>query len=219
MLRRSSVILIMTMLAAACGDATSSNRPFALTEGTVSTVRLLGQVYQTTAVEVDGLNAVWEWRWRDRVVSESKTYMGLFTTSVREQESSFLREFDTAPLDALFPLGVGAETTVSGIHYDRLENREYPFWAHFVVRGKDVIGLKEGDFDVFIVDITTDHETDTGTFRIAQVLWYAPDLGMALRSDSTIGDEVVSYRVLSVTPGAPNGPASRGRNAVGTTMI
>ena len=219
LLTRAVSILILILIAG-CDSTEEADYTFPFEPGLEIKVKAFGHYYYSEVVKAEGAYVTWKLRWNERVVSLRKVYKGLITVYESELERSFVNEFETASIDELFPLKVGKETSFKGYRISKEDGTEIPFWMHMVVRGEEVIKVRDQEHRTFVIEITKEYEKPDEIVTVTSTIWYAPELGFSLKSDYRSKDEHFQMHVLSIiTPEEEDPEGARRRRTLGTVRI
>ncbi|RMD90786.1 MAG: hypothetical protein D6807_01100 [Alphaproteobacteria bacterium] len=206
--------LVLTLLLAACHVAEERRAPYPLPEGLRAMIAMGGQSYELEVVDVSGPLATFQYRWNDRLVSERTQYRGLYSLSGYDGALQFVNEFDTAAIDSLFPLAVGKETSFAGTTTYPAGGMTGTLWVTMAVLEETTLPIREGEFEVFLIQVSTELTIDGRSKRVTRTLYYAPELGLPLKMDMSDGTAQSYWRITSLEM-----PSRGRRNRLGTVMI
>ncbi len=204
----------LAFLLVACDAGEARLAAYPLPEGLRAMIAMGGQSYELEVIDVSGPMATFQYHWNDRLVSERTQYRGLYSLSGYDGALQFVNEFDTAAIDALFPLAVGKETSFAGTTTYPAGGMTGTLWVTMAVLEKTRLAIREGEFAVYLVRVTTELTIDGRTKRVTRILYYAPALGLPLKMDMSDGNAHSYWRITSLEM-----PSRGRRNRLGTVMI
>ena len=207
-------LLGLAFLLVACEAGEARLAAYPLPEGLRAMIAMGGQSYELEVTDVSGPTATFQYHWNDRLVSERTQYRGLYSLSGYDGALQFINEFDTAAIDALFPLAVGKETSFAGTTTYPAGGMTGTLWVTMSVLEKTRLAIREGDFAVYLIRVTTELTIDGRSKRVTRVLYYAPELGLPLKMDMSDGSAHSYWRITSLEM-----PSRERRNRLGTVMI
>lgn len=218
-LTRSLSVLILVLIAG-CEAKEEANYSFPFEPGLELKVKAFGHYYYSEAVKADGGYVTWKLRWNDRIVSMRKVYKGLISVYESELENSYVNDFDTKSIDALFPLEVGKDVSFKGYRVSKEDGTETPFWMHIVVTEEDIVKVRDEEYRTLVIEITSEYEKPDRTVTVTRTLWFAPALGFSLKSEYRSNEEHFRMHVLSIiTPESEDPEGARRRRTLGTVRI
>ncbi len=197
LIRAFFTLLLLGVLASCDPPAVDVEEP-ALQVGTIANVKIFGHHYKAEVTSVHEGYVVWSYSWKQTPVFKFKTYRGLMTVSSEEEGFKSSSTFDRVILDDLFPLEVGKEASLEGIHWSEREGVESPFWVNIYVREETTIIIKESEYPVYIIDFSFIEDHPDGTKNYVKTIWYSAEMETSLRTDFVMADETFSMRVVSL---------------------
>ncbi|MCG8506879.1 MAG: hypothetical protein MI755_19895 [Sphingomonadales bacterium] len=213
---RQSLGLFGILVLFGCAPAAEEQEAGIMTVGLKARVESGGNVFDVEVTAVDGPAVTMETRWNGRTISERTLYRGIYALTGSESGSAYVNQLDPAEIDKLFPLKVGNETSFHSRY--RVASRPGAGQAYIYasVRDKTVIEIRSGSYDVFVIDVVTDLAFEGQTSQFTKTVWYAPALGLNLKTKISDGEKTFYSRVLSIE--LPRQTPMR-ENTVGTVMI
>ena len=217
---RRLMLASVCLAVAACNPVPAEDPALPLpAEGLHAVIKANGQMFDLKVTAVTGKEAVVEIRWDDQLVSLRQLYRGLYPISGSDNGFEFVNEFDQAAVDRLFPLAVGKDSAFEGLYRVVGSNVVGTSWVHIGVSGESTLKLKDGEYKVFVIDITTDLEIEGRSVNFSKVVHFSPELGLALKTTMTEGGMKFYSRILSVDHPEPAPQNDNERNRLGTMMI
>lgn len=213
--RMAGACLLSGCLAlAACGPA--GPPPFPLETGLTATVNVNGMLQDVRVDAVEGERAHLSYFHRDRLASHRGLYRGLILTDLQTEGAHYSVSYDAAALAAVFPLQPGARHRLTGqvrVTGEAADQRgEVDVALSVTERGSLSVG--EDRFDVLVVRFEERGRIGGQPFEILRTEYYAPSLGLSLRSIVEEDDRTFYSRVMRL-----DRPRSGRRNALGTVVI
>ena len=207
-------VIMSIMMLFSCAPEKTPTPASILTEGTIKTVKAYGEYFKSEIIKIENGLIVWENRWDEQIISKQKTYQNIFTVWGVEGEGSYYYEFDHSLMDTLFPLTVGTEIVFEGLRHSR--DVSAPFWAMVSVENRETTSFQDKDYDVVVINITIEYQTDEGPKRSVRALWHAVDLGINVKTKYQFEGHKFTTSVVKLE--LPDNMRDE-RSNVGTTLI
>ena len=207
------------MLAVVACDQTQTDQLVdAPVVGTRSIIKRHGQEVFAEIASVSNNVVTTEFYYHGELLSVRNYYRGLFVIGGSEGNTRFELDFDETQVHGFFPLAIGKEVSFESSLKLIDRGVSSKSWKHLEVIKKTVMSLKGGDYEVFVIAITTHPEEGSDAKRRNDTVYYSPKLGMVLKSVTHSDGEQSFWRVVAVeTPDQPATIPSRRRS--GTLMI
>ena len=210
---KSSLLVLLTFLLAACGDGEVR---YPLTPGLSATVDINGTRHEMYVSKVDGRVAHVSFYQQGTLSNHRKYYRGLFVTEAIDKSFHWINDFDPATVEALFPLQVGGavrfETSFRVLNQDVTGKMS----VTMSVSGQSDLSVGGVSYPVYVIEIHQERRLRRGkTISLDRTAYYAPSLGLTLRTVDREGGRTYTTRVVKLERPRPPGR----RNTLGTMVI
>jgi len=217
-----SLLLAASFVLAGCDSAPAPMTPSQIQAavGTRAFIKRHGQEIVAEITNTTDKLVTTEFHWHGEMMAKRHYYRGLYPVAGTEYGYQFEMDFDEQSLEQLFPMAVGKEVSFNGNLKIIDRGAALDAWVHLAVVGEKTIDLSTGSHHVFVVDIMTEYRKDGVVKRKTNVVYYAPDLSMLLKSVVHEDGQQSYWRVVSVEqPGAARVRPINKNNKSGTVMI
>ncbi len=206
------------LLLTACDPGARLSDP-AAEVGMRALIRRAGQDLIAEITAVNGNLVTTEFYWRDETVAVRDFYRGLYAVSGTEYGYAFELDFNTKDLDRLFPLEVGNAVGFSGQLILPERGQVIPVDVEMRVTEERVFTLKGGSHLVYVVDIKTDYRGSGSIKSKRNVVYFAPELSLVLKSLIYEDGRKSFWEVDQIDPPDPALPQTRPQRRSGSVMI
>ena len=216
--RMMAAVLLLVLVA--CDAAMPSNRLPETPLGLQAIFRFKGQEHFLEVISAEDFHANIAYFWRGKQYASTRYYRGLFPVTGTQDNARYDIDVDTSHIDALFPLAVDKEASFGGTFVKDTTGAVADIWVHMSVLKETKMTMKDTSYQVFVIEIQTQFRYgDTGT-TTKNTVYYAPDIGLILKSVIHENNNKFEWRVTSVElPDTQDTSVRRRRNNRGTVMI
>ena len=187
-----------------------------LRPGVVALLRAFDRNYEYELQKIKGGLSVWDVIWDGESVAQRSYYRGLFTMAGTSSNNQFINVLETDKIDGLFPLRVGREASFFGTRTNLGSNDEMPFWTRYRVVEETTVELLNGRYEVFVIEMIMEINTEEGVDRVVRRLWYSPVLEFTLKGEQQWNEQSMQWYVTGFTTSSKS---TRHRQRVGTVLI
>lgn len=209
---RLFLISLALLYLAGCGEP-GPNR-YALQPGLRATVNVNGILRDLHVSKVEEDLAHLVYYEGDRLDNYRTSLRGLLITEVKTEDFHLTNAVAPDALDPLFPLAIGKQARfTTKIHVEETgfngDNE-----VAIVVEDTGTVTVGDEAFNVFIIRIEQTRMVEDQSVMTTQTAYYAPSLGLSLRTIDQQGTRTFYSRIMSLER-----PRSERRNALGTVVI
>ena len=195
---KALVIFAFAGLAASCEPPQQETKIPSIATGTVAYVKISGHHYKAEATYSENGYVLWNYSWKKQPIFKFKSYRGMMTVYSEEEGFKSWNKFDKSILDAMFPIKVGKEASLEGMHHSEKEGFDYPFWTTITVREESFIKIKEHEYEVFIIDFSIIEEHPDGPKNYIKTIWFSPEIEISLKTEYIMENEIFTMRIVSL---------------------